>query len=76
MAEFAYKNTKNASIGHTPFELNCGYHPKVFFEEDVDSRSKSYSTNKLVEKLRKLIEICYQNLFYAQELQKKPMTKK
>ena len=27
MAEFAYNNAKNASTGHTPFELNCGYHP-------------------------------------------------
>ena len=25
MAEFAYNNTQNASIGHTPFELNYGY---------------------------------------------------
>lgn len=25
MAEFAYNNTKNASIGHIPFEFNCGY---------------------------------------------------
>ena len=27
MAEFAYNNAKNASTGHTPFELNCGFHP-------------------------------------------------
>ena len=26
MAEFTYNNSKNASTGHTPFELNCGYH--------------------------------------------------
>ena len=26
MAEFAYKNTKNASTSHTRFELNYGYH--------------------------------------------------
>ncbi len=36
MAEFAYNNAKNASTGHTPFELNYGYHPRVFFEEDID----------------------------------------
>ena len=24
---FAYNNAKNASTSHTPFELNCGYHP-------------------------------------------------
>ena len=27
MAEFAYNNAKNASTGHTPFKLNCGFHP-------------------------------------------------
>ena len=27
MAEFAYNNARNASTGHTSFELNCGYHP-------------------------------------------------
>ena len=26
MAKFAYNNSKNASTGHTPFKLNCGYH--------------------------------------------------
>ena len=36
MAEFAYNNTKNDSIGYTSFELNCGFHPKVSYEEDVD----------------------------------------
>ena len=36
MAKFAYNNTKNASIGHTPFELNCGYHFYVSFEEDTN----------------------------------------
>ena len=41
MAKFAYNNVKNASTGHTPFELNCGYHPKMSYEEDVDPRSQS-----------------------------------
>ncbi len=71
MAEFTYNNTKNASTGHTLFELNCGYHPKVSFEEDVDPRSKSRSANKLAKELRELIEVCCQNLLYAQELQKR-----
>ena len=39
MAEFAYNNAKNASTGHTPFELNCGFHPRMLYEEDVDPRS-------------------------------------
>ncbi len=71
MAEFAYNNTKNASTSHTFFELNCNYHPRVSFEEDVDPRSRSRSTNKLAEELRELMEVCCQNLLHAQDLQKR-----
>ena len=71
MAEFTYNNTKNASTSHTPFEFNSGYHPRVFIKEDVNPCSRSRSANELAEKLRELIEICYQNLLYALELQKK-----
>ena len=75
IAEFAYNNTKNASTGHTLFKFNCGYHSKVFFEEDVDFRLRSRSTNELAEKLKKLIEVCCQNLLHAQELQKRAYDK-
>ncbi len=68
IAEFAYNNAKNASIGHTPFELNIGYHPKVFFKEDVDPYSRSHSVNELAKELKMLIEVCCQNLLHAQEL--------
>ena len=59
MVEFAYNNAKNASTNHTPFKLNYGYYPRVFFEEDIDPRSRSCSTNKLAEKLEKLMKVCY-----------------
>ncbi len=65
MAEFAYNNTKNASIGHTPFELNYGYHPRISFKEDVNPHSRSCLANKLAKKLRELMEICCQNLLYT-----------
>ncbi len=71
IVEFAYNNTKNAGTGHTPFKLNCSYHSKVSFEEDVDPRSRSHSANKLAEELKELIKVYCQNLLYAQELQKK-----
>ncbi len=71
MAEFTYNNAKNASTRHTLFELNCGYHPRVSFEEDVDPRSRSRSANKLSKELTELIEVCCQNLFHTQELQKR-----
>ena len=39
IAEFAYNNAKNSSIGHTPFELNYGYHSYISFEENTNPRS-------------------------------------
>ena len=36
MAEFAYNNAKNASIGHTSFELNCDFYSRAFYKKDVD----------------------------------------
>ena len=71
MAKFAYNNAKNTSTGQTPFELNCGFHPRVFFKDDIDPRSRSRSANKLIKKLRELMDICQQNLLHAQEFQKK-----
>ena len=55
IAEFAYNNAKNASIGHTPFKLNCGYHPCVFFKEDTNSRSWSKIADELLVELWELI---------------------
>ncbi len=71
IAEFAYNNAKNASTGHTPFKLNCDYHPRISFKEDVDPRLRSRSANELAEELRELIEVCCQNLLHAQELHKR-----
>ena len=71
MAEFAYNDAKNASTGHTLFELNCGYHPRVSYEKDLDPRSKSKIAEKLSSELRNLMAVCQQNLHHAQELQKR-----
>ena len=68
MAQFAYNNTKNASIGHTPFELNCGYHPQVLYEEDIDPRSKSKLADKLSAELQEVMTVYQENLHHAQEL--------
>ncbi len=68
MAEFAYNNAKNASTGHTPFELNCGFHPRASYKEDVDPRSQSKSADELATELRELMAICRENLQHAQEL--------
>ena len=58
MVEFAYNNGKHPSIGYTPFELNCGYHPRVFYQEDVDPRSRSKAANDLTEELKNLMAAC------------------
>ena len=71
MIEFTYNNAKNASTGHTPFELNYGFHPQVFFKDNVDPRSRSRFADKLVKELRELMDIGQQNLLHAQELQKR-----
>ena len=36
MAEFPYNYAKNASIGHTHFELNCGFHLQASYKKDVN----------------------------------------
>ena len=65
MAEFAYNNAKNASTGHTPFELNCSYHPHIFFEADINPCSQSKTAKKLSSKLRGLMTVCWKNLHHA-----------
>lgn len=66
MAEFAYNNTKNTSIGHMSFKLNCGYHFYIFFEDEINPCLRSHSANKLAKELKDLILIYQQNLLYAQ----------
>ena len=70
MAKFAYNNAKNASTGHMPFELNCGYHLWMSYEKEVDPCSKSKLVDKLSAELRELMIVCQQNLYHTQELQK------
>ena len=75
MAEFTYNNTKNTSIGHTLFKLNCGYYLRMFYKEKVDPRFKSKSANELSAKLKELMIICQENLHHAQEFQKRAHNK-
>ena len=71
MAEFAYNNAKNSSTGHMSFKLNCGYHPRMSYEEDVDPRSQSKSADELSVELKELMIVCQENLHHTQELQKR-----
>ncbi len=65
MAKFAYINTKNDSTSHTPFYLNCRFYFWVSFKKDINLRFRFRLANKLADKLKKLMEICCQNLLYA-----------
>lgn len=69
IAEFVYNNAKHTSIDHTVFKPNCGYHPGMLFEDEVNPCSRFCSANKLAKKLRELMLICQRNLFHTQELQ-------
>ena len=75
MAKFAYNNIKIASISHTPFELNCDYHPRMSYEEEVNPCSKSKSEGKLLVENRKLMIVYRENLYHTQELQKQAHNK-
>ena len=75
MAEFAYNNAKNASIGFTSFKLNCGYHSCVSYKKDLDPRSQSKTVEILSSELPNLMAACQQNLHHAQLLQKQAHNK-
>ena len=75
ITEFAYNNAKNASTNYMPFKLNCGYHFRMSYKEKVNSRSKSKSVDELSAKLRELMIVCQENLYHAQELQKRAHNK-
>ena len=48
------------------FELNCGYHPRMSYKKDIDSHSKSKLADELSAKLRELMIVCQENLYYTQ----------
>ena len=75
MAKSAYNKAKNTNTGYMPFELNCGYYSLVFYEKDINPCSKSTLADELSAKLQKLIIVCQENLYHAQELQKQAHNK-
>ena len=67
IAKFAYNNTKYASIGYMPFDLNCGYHSHIFYEEIINLSSISKAADELTEEFQNLITAYRKNLQYAQK---------
>ena len=75
IAEFAYNNAKNTSTGHTPFKLNCSYHPHVSFKENTNPYSWLKTAVELLSELQELMTVCWKNVHHAQELQKQAYNK-
>ena len=75
MAKFAYNNAKNSNTGHTPFELNCSYHPCISFKEDTNLCSWLKSADELSAHPQDLITVCRKNIHHAQEFQKQAYNK-
>ena len=67
---------KFASMGYTPFELNCGYHSRIFYKDNVNPDSRSKAANELTNELKNLMVTCRENLQHAQELQKRAHNKR
>ena len=70
MAKFAYNDAKNASTSQTSFKLNCGYYQRNSFEKDTNPRFQSKTADKLSVELQELIIVYWENLYYAQDVQK------
>lgn len=64
MAEYANNNAKNARTGHISFELNCGYHPRISYEE-ADPRSQLKSADRLANKLKNLMTVYKDKFLHA-----------
>ena len=57
-------------MSHTLFKLNYGYYLCLSFKDECDACFKFFSTNRLAVKLKKLMNIYYQNFLYVQDFQK------
>ena len=54
--------------GYNPFELNCGYRPRVSYEEDIDPRSRSKAADELADELKNLMTACRENLRHGLDM--------
>jgi hypothetical protein len=68
-AEFAYNNSKQASTGYTPFELDCGQHPNTPITMTIESEIPA--ANDFLQHWTSMIDIAKDTLREAQERQVK-----
>src|SRR5579884_2763942 len=69
-AEFAYNNSKNASTGHTPFELDCGQTPRTPINI-LSSQNNVATSQDFMEHWNIMIKTVKDLLLEAQERQSK-----
>lgn len=67
MTGFVYNNGKNINTSYKYFQLNCDYHSYIFFQKKIHLCSKSYFANKFAKKLKDLMLIYQQIIFYTQK---------
>lgn len=68
-AEFAYNNSKQASTGFTPFELDCGQHPITPTVLASGSLTQVAATDDFIEHWNNMINIAKDTLVVAQQRQ-------
>jgi Chromo (CHRromatin Organisation MOdifier) domain len=68
-AEFAYNNSKQASTGFTPFELDCGQHPNTPIT--MTKESEVPAANDFLKHWTSMIDLAKDSLREAQERQEK-----
>ena len=70
-AEFAYNNSKQASTGFTPFELDCGQHPITPITLAIGEVSRVPAANDFVQHWNTMINMAKDALMEAQDRQTK-----
>lgn len=62
MAEFANKNSRQASTMMSLLEALLGYHPQIIYEDNCDFRSKSWLADENTAALCNLMKELKKNL--------------
>ena len=69
LAEFAYNNSKQASTGFTPFELDCGQHPITPPSLAITPNTPVEATNEFLLHWNNMLKIAKDNLIIAKQRQ-------
>lgn len=49
-------------MGHSLFEMNCGFHFKIFYKDNIDSQLNIKVSKEFIIKLKELTAIYRENL--------------